>query len=113
MDGVLASLWSMLHTSNLANLLKRKASLNLPEWSHKGCRLNAALVFLGTGKRSVEMIAQIVDATQSDLPSPERSEQWAELMLAYDVVSQKEIHRICGKCFRSSKCVHGDNPHAT
>jgi hypothetical protein len=47
--------------------------------------------------------------TQSDLPREERSEQWAELMLAFDIVSQREIDRICGVCYKKKSCAFGEN----
>lgn len=110
MDSFLDGLWALLNSSNVPNLVRNVPPAALPMWSRGSCKLNATLVFLATGKKAVQSLAQRAEATQSDLPPDERSEQWSELMLAYDVVSQREIQRVCGACFRRSKCAVGEIP---
>jgi len=108
MDSFLDGLWSLLRSSNVPNLVRKVPPAEMPVWSKSPCRLNSTLVFLATGKQAVQSAAQMAEATQSDLPEDEQSEQWAELMLAYDVVSQREIQRVCGNCFRRSRCSVGE-----
>jgi len=110
MDIFLEELWSMLRSSNVTNLVNKVPPVALPVWSHDACRLNSTLVFLAIGKRAVRSIARRVEATQSDLPPDERIDQWSELMLTYDIVSQREIQRVCGACFRKAKCGLGGSP---
>jgi hypothetical protein len=108
MDSFLDGLWALLRSNNVPNLVRKVPPAELPIWSRGSCRLNPTLVFLAMGKKAVQIIAQRAEATQSDLPPDERGEQWAELMLAYDVVSQREIQRVCGSCFRRSRCAVGE-----
>lgn len=108
MDSFLDGLWSLLRSSNVPNLVRKVPPAEMPVWSKSACRLNSTLVFLATGKQAVRSAAQKAEATQADLPEDEQSEQWDELMLAYDVVSQREIQRVCGSCFRRSRCAVGE-----
>ena len=108
MDTVLEALWAVLRASNVANLARRTPPVELPPWSMGACRLDSTLAFLAAGKRALQVVVHRADATQADLPREERSEQWAELMLSFDVVSQQEIQRVCGACFRREKCALGD-----
>ena len=107
MDDVLEGLWAVLRSSNVSNFVRRTPPLDLPPWSVGACRLDSTLAFLAAGKRALQVVVQKAGPTQADLPREERSEQWAELMLAFDVVSQREIQRVCGACFNRSKCALG------
>jgi hypothetical protein len=108
MDSVLEGLWALLHSSNMTHLVGKTPPVDLPPWSIGACRLDSTLAFLAAGKRALQVVVHRADATQADLPREERSEQWAELMLSFDVVSQQEIQRVCGACFRREKCALGD-----
>ena len=110
-DEVLSGLWSTLGTSDESLMRHRSPPLDIPAWSVGACRLDPTLAFLATGKRAVQVVMHRADATQSDLPRDERSVQWAELMLAFDVVSQREIQRICGVCMKRGQCTLGDGLH--
>ncbi len=111
MDGVLHGFWAVLRTGDVAGRCGRMPPLDLPPWSTGACRLDSTLAFLAAGKRSVQMVVQKAGATQRDLPREERSVQWSELMLAFDVVSQREIERVCSACLRRQQCVIGDCSH--
>ncbi len=113
MDRFLEGLWALLAASNVPNLVCKVPPAEMPLWGKGACRLNSTLVFIAVGKKAVKAVAQRAEATQSDLPQDERGEQRAELMLAYDVVSQREIQRICGPCFRRSRCSVGEIPEVS
>ncbi len=111
MDGVLHGLWTVLRTGDVAGVAGRTPPLEIPPWTRGACRLDSTLAFLAAGKRAVQIVVHKADPTQRDLPRQERSEQWSELMLAFDVVSQREIERICGACLRRQQCTIGDSGH--
>jgi hypothetical protein len=111
MDRVLHGFWTVLRTGDVEGRCGRIPPLDLPPWSTGACRLDSTLAFLAAGKRSVQMVVQKAGATQRDLPREERAVQWSELMLAFDVVSQREIERVCSSCLRRQQCVIGDCSH--
>lgn len=108
MDVVLEGLWTVLQSSDVPDRVRKTPPVNLPAWSVGACRLDSTLAFLAAGKRSLQVAVHKAQVTQSDLPREERSEQWAELMLAFDIVSQREIDRICGVCYKKKNCAFGE-----
>jgi hypothetical protein len=110
MDSILDQLWSIQHTSTLSNWIRRKPSVPLPAWTKGGCGLDPLLVFMTAGKRALLQGARTAEATQADLPASERTRQRDELALAFDVIAQREIERVCGACARRKACAFGEGP---
>jgi hypothetical protein len=62
------------------------------------------MVFLGRGKRVLESAARDGERALPEISQAELDRQRDELLLAFDVVTQREIERICGHCPQGAGC---------
>jgi len=104
MDNVLEQLWAILEAPPEARPTRPKPRVEFPLWRDGQCRVGPLLVFLGQGKRVLELAAHQAESTLSDLASADLSGHRAELLLVYDLVIQGEIEGICGNCRDGAGC---------
>ena len=104
MDSVLAQLWSIVDAPPGARPERARPGVEFPQWPNSRCRVGPLLVFLGQGKRVLDSVAQQAEATLPGCSAAELSGHRAELLLAYDLVVQGEIERICSNCQDGAGC---------
>ena len=107
-NDLLEQLWSILRSPSLPRWLREKPPVELPGWNGEGCGLEPLLIFLGTGKRVLAAAAERVQRIEPDTPERERSRLKKQLLLAFDIVAQREIERLCRNCLVEGRCSLGD-----
>jgi acetyltransferase len=108
MDELLDQTWSILRSPSLPRWLRDWAPVELTGWNGDGCGLEPLLVFLGTGKRILAATAEKVQQSDPGIPRRERARLSRQLFLAFDIVAQREIERLCRNCLVEGRCSLGD-----
>jgi hypothetical protein len=103
-ENVIEELWSTLKSSAPAHGARPGNLIEFPSWPQGECRVGPLMVFLGRGKRVLESAAREGEKALVDVPAAELDRQRDELLLAFDVVTQREIERICGHCPQGTGC---------
>jgi len=108
MDELLDQLWSILRSPSLSRWLRDRPAVELTGWNGSGCGLEPLLFFLGTGKTVLAATAEKVQRTEPGMPLRERARLKKQLFLAFDIVAQREIERLCRNCLVEGRCSLGD-----
>ena len=108
MDELLDQTWSILRSPSLPRWLRDRAPVELTGWNGDGCGLEPLLVFLGTGKRILAATAERVQQADPGIPRRELARLSRQLFLAFDIVAQREIERLCRNCLVEGRCSLGD-----
>ena len=103
-DNVIGELWSTLRSSALSRGARPGTLVEFPAWSQGACRVGPLLAFLGRGRSVLEDAARQTEKGLADIPASELSRQRDELLMAFDIVTQREIERICGHCIQGEGC---------
>ncbi len=101
---VIEELWSTLRSSAPAHSARAGYLIEFPVWPTGECRVGPLMVFLGRGKRVLESAAREGEKGLAEISPAELDRQRDELLLAFDVVTQREIERICGRCPQGAGC---------
>ena len=101
---VIEELWSTLRSSTPAHGARAGYLIEFPAWPTGECRVGPLMVFLGRGKRVLESAARDGERALPEISQAELDRQRDELLLAFDVVTQREIERICGHCPQGAGC---------
>ena len=104
MDNVLAQLWAIMRAPPEKRSVWPKPGIEFPRWPNGQCRVGPLLVFLGQGKRVLESVALQAETTLPGISTADLAGQRAELLLAYDLVVQNEIERLCRPCQDGAGC---------
>ena len=103
-DKVIEELWSTLKSSDPAAGARAGSPIEFPNWKQGECRMGPLMAFLGRGKTVLESAAREGEKGLGEIPHAELERQRDELLFAFDIVTQREIERLCGHCPQGAGC---------
>jgi len=103
-NNVIEELWSTLKSSAPPLGARSGCLIEFPAWPQGECRMGPLMAFLGRGKRVLEAVARDGERNLAEISPAELDRQRDELLLAFDIITQREIERICGHCPQGAGC---------
>jgi hypothetical protein len=104
MERTLEQLWSLLRARSVDEWMRGTPAGPLPPWLPSGCALEQLLAFFGSGQRAVELTMAEIERKFPHSTSEQRTRRLIELRLAFNVLVQRGLDRLCGDCPEHERC---------
>ncbi|HVU25049.1 MAG TPA: hypothetical protein VHE13_13060 [Opitutus sp.] len=104
MERTLAQLWSLLRARSADDWMRETEPEPLLPWLPAGCGLEQVLGFFGSGQRALELTLAEIERDFPRSSTESRQHRLIELRLAFNVLVQRGLDRLCGDCPEHEWC---------
>jgi|GEM_PF-4568546 hypothetical protein len=105
MDQTLEQLWALLGRGTRATeaSVREMVEIRLPGTEEGACAFETYLPYFASGEEALELVGKEIEWLSPRV----RGEGREELRLAFDLLVQCQLQRLCGACALSVNCPHG------
>ena len=105
MDQTLGQLWTLLTKGDrsLEAGVREVPAIMLPPALLGECAFKKFLPYFSSGEEALELVGKELQAVYAGMDAADRE----ELRLAWDVMVQCQLQRLCSECAQSAECPYG------